>query len=119
MRNITWEELEAWVRKENGTSPKKALTRATELNKDLDVTGDDAVDFMQHFFDAFSIDHGDYSFDRYFVAEGFSPVELILLLVSKKKRASYDRPPVTLGMLHQAALDGRWNCTRLESLLHP
>ncbi|WP_039789250.1 DUF1493 family protein [Herbaspirillum huttiense] len=116
MRNITWERFEAWVRKENGTNPKTPLTRDTQLNNDLDVTGDDAVDFMQHFFEEFTVDYGDYSFDRYFVAEGFSPLELLLLLVSKKKRASYDRPPVTLRMLHQAALDGRWNCARLEAL---
>lgn len=116
MCDITWERLEAWVRKENDTSSKKILTRDTRLYEDLHIDGDDAVDFMQHFFDEFSIDYGDYSFDHYFIAEGFSPLELFLLLVSKKKRASYDRPPVTLRMLHQAALDGRWDCARLESL---
>lgn len=116
MRDITWKKLEAWVRKENCTSPKKLLTRDTQLNDDLDVTGDDADDFMEHFFEEFSIDYGDYNFDHYFVAEGFSPIEIFLLMISKKKRASYDRPPITLGMLYQAALDGRWDCARLDSL---
>ena len=116
MRDITWERLEAWVRKENSTSPKKLITRDTQLYNDLDVDGEEAVDFMEHFFEEFSIDYGDYNFDHYFVAEGFSPLEIFLLLISKKKRASYDRPPITLGMLYQAALDGRWDCARLDSL---
>ncbi|QNB09261.1 DUF1493 family protein [Herbaspirillum frisingense] len=46
------------------TSPKKPVTRDTQLNHDLDVTGDDAADFIRHFLDEFSIDHGEYSFDR-------------------------------------------------------
>lgn len=116
MRNVTWERLEAWVRKENGTSPKKLITRDTQLYNDLDVDGDEAEDFMEHFFEEFSIDCGDYNFDHYFVVEGFSPIEIFLLMISKKKRASYDRPPITLGMLYQAALDGRWDCARLDSL---
>lgn len=116
MRAIAWERLEAWVRKENSTSPKKLITRDTQLYNDLDVDGEEAVDFMEHFFAEFSIDYGDYNFDHYFVAEGFSPLEIFLLMISKKKRASYDRPPITLGMLQQAALDGRWNCARLDSL---
>lgn len=116
MRDITWERLEAWVRKENSTSPKKLITRDTQLYNDLDVDGEEAVDFMEHFFEEFSIDFGDYNFDHYFVPEGFSPLEIFLLLISKKKRASYDRPPITLGMLYQAALDGRWDCARLDSL---
>lgn len=116
IRAIAWERLEAWVRKENATSPKKQLTRDTQLDDDLDVTGDEAEDFMEHFFEEFSIDFGDYNFDHYFVPEGFSPLETFLLLISKKKRASYDRSPITLGMLHQAALDGRWECARLDSL---
>jgi len=116
MRAIAWERLEAWVRKENSTSPKKLITRDTQLYNDLDVDGEEAVDFMEHFFEEFSIDYGDYNFDHYFVAEGFSPLEIFLLMISKKKRASYDRPPITLGMLYQAALDGRWDCARLDSL---
>jgi hypothetical protein len=116
MQAIAWERLEAWVRQEHGTNPKKPITRDTQLDEDLHVNGDDAVDFMEHFFEEFSIDFGDYNFDHYFVPEGFSPLEIFLLLISKKKRASYDRPPITLGMLYQAALDGRWDCARLDSL---
>ncbi|MBP1317658.1 DUF1493 family protein [Herbaspirillum sp. 1130] len=116
MRAIAWERLEAWVRQEHGTNPKKPITRDTQLDEDLHVNGDDAVDFMEHFFEEFSIDFGDYNFDHYFVPEGFSPLEIFLLLIWKKKRASYDRPPITLGMLYQAALDGRWDCARLDSL---
>lgn len=35
------------------------------------------------------------------------------------KRASYDSPPITLGMLYQVALDGRWDCARLDALHTP
>lgn len=116
MNDLTWEYVEAWIRQKHGTSPTKALGRATTLTGDMHLTGDEAADFIDRYFAAFSIDPGDYRFDRYFLGEGFNLIEVIHMALSKKKRAKYERTPLTLGMLYQAALDGEWNCARLEAL---
>lgn len=116
MNNLTWEHVEAWIRQKHGTSPRKKLVRTTTLTGDMHLTGDEATDFMEQFFARFSIEYGDYNADRYFLGEGFNLVEVIHMALSKKKRAKYERTPLTLRMLYQAALEGRWNCARLEAL---
>lgn len=116
MNNLTWDTFEAWVRQRHGTSDNMRLARTTTLTGDMHLTGDEAVDFIDRYFAAFSIDPGDYRFDRYFLGEGFNLIEVIHMVLSKKKRAKYERTPLTLGMLYQAALDGKWNCARLEAL---
>ncbi|WP_252716990.1 DUF1493 family protein [Herbaspirillum sp. B65] len=116
MNHLTWDSFEAWVRQRHGTSDNMRLARTTTLTGDMLLTGDEAVDFIDRYFAAFSIDPGDYRFDRYFLGEGFNLIEVIHMVLSKKKRAKYERTPLTLGMLYQAALDGKWNCARLEAL---
>ncbi|WP_253907246.1 DUF1493 family protein [Herbaspirillum rubrisubalbicans] len=116
MNHLTWDSFEAWVRQRHGTSDNMRLARTTTLTGDMHLTGDEAVDFIDRYFAAFSIAPGDYRFDRYFLGEGFNLIEVIHMVLSKKKRAKYERTPLTLGMLYQAALDGKWNCARLEAL---
>lgn len=116
MNHLTWDSFEAWVRQRHGTSDQMHLVRTTTLTGDMHLTGDEAADFIDRYFAAFSIDPGDYRFDRYFLGEGFNLIEVIHMALSKKKRAKYERTPLTLGMLYQAALDGKWNCARLEAL---
>lgn len=43
MENISWSELEAFVREEVGLRETKALSPATRLWEDLGQTGDDAT----------------------------------------------------------------------------
>ncbi|KWU29080.1 DUF1493 family protein [Burkholderia cenocepacia] len=116
MSQFTWDEFEDFVRKEAGVSPKKNLTKDHAVEGDLDITGDDAVEFMERFFDKFPVQVGDFEFNRYFSEEGFSLIEVARMAFSRKRREKYDKVPLTLGMLYQAILDGEWSTQRLESL---
>jgi hypothetical protein len=116
MENSIWEELESFIRKEAGVGNKKILAKSDTLERDLDITGDDAEDFMGNFFLTFKVDHGDFSLDQYFSGEGFNPFEMIAMIFSKKTRQKYDKEPVTLGMLEAAVLAGVWNSEQLASV---
>jgi hypothetical protein len=113
-----WAEIEAFVRKERGTLARQVITPATRLEDDLDVTGDDADQFMERFFDHFHVDTGDYNFNRYFLTEG-SGLTLLLAIFSKKRREKLERVPLTLGMLANAARLGQWESSRLNDLSGP
>ncbi|WP_175977876.1 DUF1493 family protein [Burkholderia sp. BCC1047] len=116
MSQFTWNEFEDFVRRGTGVSPKKILTKSHAIEGDLDITGDDAVEFMERFFNKFPVQVGDFEFNRYFSEEGFSLIEVARTVFSRKHRKKYDKVPLTLGMLYQAILDGEWNNQRLESL---
>jgi len=116
MKISIWNELESFVIKQAGVSNKKILTKLITLEDDLDITGDDADDFMGKFFSQFKVDHGDFSLDRYFCGEGFNPFEMIAMIFSKKTRKKYDKEPVTLGMLEAAISAGVWNSEQLASV---
>ncbi|RDK04432.1 DUF1493 family protein [Paraburkholderia lacunae] len=111
-----WPEVEAFVRKEAGVSARKLITPLTSLEDDLDITGDDAGEFMVRFFEHFRIEVGDYDFNRYFLTEG-SGVALLFTMFSKKRRESLKRVPLTVGMLVNAVRLKRWDSSQIE-LLH-
>ncbi|MGS1028940.1 DUF1493 family protein [Burkholderia glumae] len=108
MADVSWEAIEAFVRAEVGLGPSKPLTRDTRLWEDLGMTGDDANDFMGYFFERFQIDPGDFDFHRYFLMEGEGGLySLFRRWVLRKPKTR--REPITLGMLHLAALDRKWS----------
>ncbi|MBB3261289.1 DUF1493 family protein [Paraburkholderia sp. WP4_3_2] len=108
--------VEQFVRARTGVSTRKQITAATKIEDDLDVTGIEAESFMEKFFDAFKVELGDFSFDRYFVNEGSGLLLSLVTLFSKKKRETLGRVPITVGMLAKAVELGRWDCKTLESL---
>ncbi|WP_269506497.1 DUF1493 family protein [Burkholderia sp. IMCC1007] len=116
MSQLTWNEFEDFVKREAGVSPEKILTKGHAVEGELDITDDDAVEFMESFFDKFPVQVEDFELNRYFSGEGFSLIEVALMAFSRKRREKYDKVPLTLGMLYQAILDGEWNNQRLESL---
>jgi hypothetical protein len=111
----TWIKLELFVRKEAGLSPKKIVRPTDSLKNDLDLTGDDANDFMAKFFDQFKVEPGDYTFRQYFCEEGFNIIGIVPLLFSKKARKKYDKEPLTLAMLERAIDLGTWDSKKLAS----
>jgi len=113
MANHTWEDLESFVRKEACVSPKKAITPESTIETDLGQQGDDADEFMQHFFDAFHLDRGDYDFHRYFLMEGEGILYHVVMKLLRKPH-SLKRETLTVGMLHQALIDGRWDSKALS-----
>ncbi|WP_144157634.1 DUF1493 family protein [Paraburkholderia sp. BCC1885] len=113
MENVSWEAIEAFVRAEVGLSPSKLLTRDTRLWEDLGQTGDEANDFIERFFERFQIDPGDFDFHRYFLMEGEGGLYSLFQRWVLRKSQTRQREPITLGMLHRAALDGKWGSSAL------
>ena len=70
MGNYSWEDLDSFVMKEACISPKKVITLESTFDDDLGQQGDDADLFMQHFFEVFRANSGDYDFQHYFLMEG-------------------------------------------------
>jgi hypothetical protein len=113
MKNYTWDDLESFVRKEACLSPKKAITPESTVIDDLGQQGDDADEFMQHFFEVFRLDRGDYDFHRYFLMEGEGILYHFLMKLLRKPH-SFKRETMTVGMLHQALIDGKWDSAALS-----
>lgn len=108
MGDYSWEDLEAFVRKEACISAKKAVTPESTVEGDLGQHGDDADEFMQHFFEVFGVDRGDYDFRRYFLMEGEGILYHLLMKLMRKPH-TFKREALTIGMLHRAVVDGKWD----------
>ncbi len=85
---------------------KHPLTRQTDLVADLGLIGDDALEFMEKYANAFGVKSGDYDYLSY-----FDPEQLWLL---PKFRKTKKKHIITLGMLELAAKNGVWNTEFLE-----
>lgn len=114
MENRSWESLESFVRQEACISPKKKVTPGMSVEDDLGQQGDDADLFMQRFFEAFGIDRGDYDFHRYFLMEGEGLLYHFLSKYVMRRKHSLTREPLTVGMLHEALLSGKWDSGALS-----
>jgi hypothetical protein len=115
MAYTTWIQLESFIRSEIGMRPHWPIHRTDRLELDLDLSGADASDFMGKFFAHFPVAPGDYTFDRYFRAASFHPLELLAMPFSKKLRRKYDKEPLTVGMLERAIELGVWDARRLAT----
>lgn len=113
-------ELEAFIRKEVGLSPKESLNPTDTLEDDLGVTGDDADNFMGAFSKRFNVEPGDFDFHRYFEMEGLSvwPFSIFTNWLHRQWGIKkYDqREPLTLAMLQRAIELGVWDTERLREL---
>lgn len=107
--NERWREIVAFVRRQTAT--RATLTRSTELQRDLGLEGDEALDFIESFAETFHVDSGDFEFHRYFGPEGFNPFSLVVDLFRRPDRSI----GVTLGMLEKAAVLGVWETAKVES----
>lgn len=110
-------EIEDFIRKEAGIFPSKKINPSTTIEDDLGITGDDAVDFMEKFFDRFNVDYQGFDFQRYFNGEGFSPLKLLLLPLPsfrRKFQKEVAKVPLTLGMLAKAVELKRWDAEKIE-----
>jgi hypothetical protein len=80
------------------------ITLASRISEDFRLDGDDAVEFFDSFHEAFPFDPGTFTYDTYFNAEGFS-LGFFDWIKGKKKPPLR---PMTLQMLVDAAMTGRW-----------
>lgn len=109
MTDATLAALTAFIRQSTGLPEGRRISRTDSLERDLDLTGDEAFDFMEKFLEHFGIERGDYAFQRYFCAEGFNLLEILAMPFSRKTRQKYDRRPLTVGMLERAIDAGVWD----------
>ncbi|AXK66539.1 MULTISPECIES: DUF1493 family protein [unclassified Burkholderia] len=116
MENVRWDEIEAFVRSEVGLGRSKPLAAGTRLWDDLGQTGDEANDFMERFFERFAVDTGDFDFHRYFLMEGEGLLYSLFRRWVLRKPHDFKRESITLAMLHRAAVEGKWDATRLAAL---
>lgn len=84
---------------------RKPLTRQTSLEKDLGMSGDDAVEFLLEFSKKFNVDIGNFKFKECFSPEGDFILPAILRFLTGKK--SEKHAELTLGDLERAVLAGR------------
>lgn len=110
-----WNKLEAFIRKETGISPKKAVNADTDVVYDLGQEGDEADEFMQKFFREFGISTGDYDFHRYFLMEGEGMLYHLVKQYLFRKPHTLKRRKLTVGMLFKALEDKEWDSARLSS----
>ncbi|KVW34856.1 DUF1493 family protein [Burkholderia ubonensis] len=116
MENVSWDEIEAFVRLTVGLRPSKPLAAHTRLWEDLGQTGDEANDFMGLFFERFAVDTGDFDFHRYFLMEGEGLLYSLFQRWVLRKPHDFKRQPITLAMLHRAAVERKWDAERLAEL---
>ncbi|MET3817661.1 hypothetical protein ACVK00_002426 [Burkholderia sp. PvR073] len=116
MEKVRWDEIEVFVRSAAGLGKSVRLSPATRLWEDLGQTGDEADDFMGHFFERFSIDTGDFDFHRYFLMEGEGMLYSLFRRWMLRKPHDLKRESVTLAMLYHAAVERKWDAGRLAEL---
>ncbi|VWB33879.1 DUF1493 family protein [Burkholderia lata] len=116
MESVRWDEIEVFVRSEVGLRKLIPLSVATRLWEDLGQTGDEADDLMGRFFERFSVDAGDFDFHRYFLMEGEGGLYSLLRGWVLRKPHALEREPITLAMLHRAAVERKWDARQLTEL---
>ena len=93
---------------------EKAITPESTIEHDLVQQGDDADEFMHRFFEAFRLDRRDYDFHRYFLMEGEGILYHLFMKLLRKPH-SFKREVMTVGMLHRALIDGKWDSVALST----
>ena len=117
MADATWDQLEAFARKELGRpifgGPLK-LTPASRLEEDLRLTGLDAVEFIDKWAETFHVKAYGFPYRRYFGPDSLDMIKSVLGVFSEKFRDP-DLVPLTLGMLAEAMRRGRWDTDEIEA----
>nr|WP_314560200.1 DUF1493 family protein [uncultured Capnocytophaga sp.] len=88
MQEEDWETLKKLIAK---YTRAKELHLETSVNNELQIQGDDAVDFLMEYAETFRVDMSSFCFDAYFYNEGaLSSIWIMKLLgMGKKKQPLY------------------------------
>ncbi len=104
MSNETFDKLKTFVIKQAAVEADE-VTREAQIEDDLGITGDDAVDFLLAFGKSFNVDISKFMAAEYFGAErNVFLSELGKLITGKNKRT---RKILTVGHLEKAIIAGR------------
>jgi len=104
-----WEELQKYTKTFTGISEKK-LFHYSKIEKDLGVTGDDALDYIEEFIVTFAVDVEGFDFSKYIGKEGFDPLCISILIrkILKKPQQPKGVYDLTLRHLELWATHGSW-----------
>jgi len=80
------------------------LTEEKTLNHDLEIYGDDAVDFFLALSKEFNVDVSNFEIRKYFKGEGYSLKNIFKMLKGKTEEKYL---PITLGDLERAIAAGK------------
>ena len=105
----TFSKIEQFVIEQRGTY-LKSFNRNTTLEKDLGITGDDAIEFMEEFVNQFQLDSRDFEISKYFSEEGFDLLGLGFLIRKffNQPIPKYSNHDLTLGDLQDWIERGYW-----------
>lgn len=81
------------------------VTYFAELEEDLGITGDDAIEFIEAFEKEFKVNTSDFNFHRYIKPEGDPILPAIIRFFTGKEAPKY--LPLTLGFLEEAIKKGK------------
>jgi Protein of unknown function (DUF1493) len=93
------------------------ITATARLEEDLKISGENLVELFDTIFAQFHVQIGDFSYKKYCARD--VPGERGLSSLVQRLRGTAGTTPksVTVAMLAQAAVDGVWNCARLDALV--
>ncbi|NML34091.1 DUF1493 family protein [Paraburkholderia antibiotica] len=114
MTSRTWADLEKFIREETGISDRKPVERNLDVVFDLGQEGDEADEFMGKFFERFEIEVGDYDFGLYFMMEGEGLLYHLFRKFIRRKPHTFRREVLTVGMLYNVILKGKWECDAIS-----
>jgi len=88
----------------------KQLTRESEIEKDLKIAGDDAVEFIDDIFIKFNVRCILFDYNKYFDPEGFGLINFpkIINFITKKQKQATVKQRLTLGDIERAIISGMW-----------
>lgn len=104
MNDEIFDKIKLFVTEKRGKYRKK-LTSETQLERDLKITGDDFVEFMDDFEERFNVNTQNLDLSEYFVNEGTLQLLLVILGIPTGKKV------ITLGDLQQGVLEGKLDDT--------
>ena len=95
--------LRTFVQEMNLIEPED-ISEETRVEKDLGMTGDDAIEFINEFSQNFKVDISEFDFPKYFGSEGIDLGEMFSRLLGKKRS---NRAELTLLDLERAIDKGK------------
>jgi hypothetical protein len=108
-------ELEAVVLNHGYKAGHQPLVLSDRLDEDLEMLPESAADLLEEYFERFTVDLGDYDFNRYFPYRGIRIPFLTKWLLKRWGVIDYrEAEPLTLGMLQHAIDIGKWDTDELR-----
>jgi len=104
MNDGVFEKLKEFTLKEAYIS-RVPLDRETKIERDLGVTGDDAIEFIVAYGKQFNVDVSKFMAASYFKGEGLDIISPIVEIFSGEKQSK--RKELTLGDLEKGIIAGR------------